>query len=390
VYSTTYILLGRSLSIYIGNPGQTLILVSIIGLSIVLINKSKIRGFLHSNESRILLLWFIWIYFIAIFVFPSYYNGPFSPIFRVIIISLLLFLYFNNARSLSHYKLLFNGFAIAAVLSVVVSLLLGLPNYFAGNRIGTIIMDNTNDYAYMLILVAFGVFYKYYTQHNKNMIWLVVLILLSLFIVLSGSRKAFLGILFFAVVFYTMRYSKGMMRKPTRIIQLLVTFFILAIVVAYVFENTLLGERLDEAYYSEKTSSNIDDRLTGRGAYYSQGYELFMDNIVIGVGIGNFHFYEHYGQVTHSEYVSLLAEGGLISFLLYFSIYFITIRNLLRLLRRRKLPPDITLAAQIFLVGLLTILLLDFGRWNYNHPQTYIFLAFANQLSRYSKKQISV
>lgn len=109
-----------------------------------------------------------------------------------------------------------------------------------------------------------------------------------------------------------------------------------------------------------------------RFAYMDLGIELFKSNPVLGIGIGNANIYTQmlYGHdaYLHNNYIELLACGGIVGFLVFYSMHiYLTIKFIkYRKLRDREYD--------ICIVLLIVNLIVDYGVVSYYDKANYLFL----------------
>jgi len=133
-----------------------------------------------------------------------------------------------------------------------------------------------------------------------------------------------------------------------------------------------LGIRLVEAYKHEAKAKSSEERLTGRGFHYVQGVAAFKEHPIIGVGLDNINRYFGTRLASHSEYVSMFAETGVVGFLLYFTGIFLLLKKLINI-RNASFGID-KQQILILVFAFITILLIAFGRWNYDDGVYWIFV----------------
>ena len=109
-----------------------------------------------------------------------------------------------------------------------------------------------------------------------------------------------------------------------------------------------------------------------RFAYTELGLKLFKEHPLVGIGIGNANLYTqmYYGHnhYLHNNYVELLACGGIIGFLIYYSIWIYLLGVFIVCRKQRSREYDICLI--LFIVRLI----LDYGAVWYYSKDTYFFL----------------
>ncbi|HEX03529.1 MAG TPA: O-antigen ligase family protein [Bacteroidetes bacterium] len=180
-------------------------------------------------------------------------------------------------------------------------------------------------------------------------------------IIFTGSRKGMLGLglaISLYYIFQIMRKGKRKRLKDFLLFTLLM--MVVLTLIPIILNETLAGKRLQEFMtdpLSEQKRINM----------YLDGWQMFLDNPIFGVGLGNYRLLSPYQSAAHSDYMEILTGTGIIGFVLYFSMYFV---GLARLLRVRKLPLSnnehhhIRMLLALFIVEVV----LNFGRSVYISP----------------------
>ena len=227
---------------------------------------------------------------------------------------------------------------------------------------------NANGLAYCSLYVIFSIFYLY--KKNKHLLWrsvLIVLFVVSIIaIVYSGSRKGFLGFLSFVALWFLYCKSKYFFKKP--IYSFLLLFFLSATIymgTEFVMTKTYLGKRLNYA----KREGN-----PARAQMYKEGFELIAKNPITGVGLSNYRVYSSTGQYSHSDYIEVAANTGIVGFAIYFSIYLILWRRLKKVDRMARIY-ELSDFVGIAKASIITILIMAAGRPNIISKLTWIYMA---------------
>ncbi len=332
-------------------------------------------------EQILLLTWFFWCLFTINFFHDHIYQYETFPLLlKLVLMCVVLFLTYNCVILKNPLKVLFVGFFLGGVLISILSVISGQvvsviikPDHL--NRLGSEIVGNSNDYAYLLMFAIFAcVYFLYLTPKKYKKIFLLAFIaLLFFFIVLSASRKALLCTLsFFLLAFYN--YYQPSKKKKILISIPFILF--MGCLIITIGTQTFMGERLQKGLEIEVQADSLTQRAHGRGRLYVQATELLPKHFIVGVGLGNFHLVDEFSEASHSEYISLLIGTGIPGFILYFLVYLLIF---LRLNKIKKFSRDKNTIFNCKLLQsiIITILLIDFGRWNYSHYITYIFMAVA-------------
>lgn len=267
------------------------------------------------------------------------------PLLQLIVVGVLLVDYINN---LEKVDMVFSFFLASSVIllmflfimtpqSVWVSAMkISVNASSAADRIGPSIGFQAN---WMGIICAFSIiiWIYYYSKYKKNKkLSILMILLLSIIVIFTKSRKAFI-ILIFGPMMYWLLYKP---RKKTILLIIpaivLVVFGAIWSVFNIPFLYKMVGFRLIGLFSVFDPSIVPDASITTRADMVEIGIELFKQNPIGGVGFGNFshhYFYNYSGWAetyAHNNYVELLADTGIIGFVLYYTIPFIMIFTIVK------------------------------------------------------------
>jgi len=232
---------------------------------------------------------------------------------------------------------------------------------------------NPND---MAVLMYFGFVIIAYLW-NKGLIYKVLSIvyipLAFSNIALSGSRKGFLGVALFIILFFISSYLPSLSRKNlAKVVTSLIIIFSLAFViynwVVPMYSDSILFERLFQSYSNDESAIN-------RLEMYRQAFDLFKEYPLFGVGFDNYKYFSTFGVFSHSTYAEVLSCTGIIGTVIYFSIYVSIVCKLLKLYIakfKQKLPINVE---GILLSFFIVDLFLAAVRIDLYDPVIYVFLA---------------
>lgn len=166
-------------------------------------------------------------------------------------------------------------------------------------------------------------------SHYLNKSNIVNTMLLSgipiLAIILCGSRNGF-GIVLFALLSFILGFLFKKKLSIKNCIILLVVFVFVYYSVDYILNNTILGERVlmsqDKSEDFNLNTGTVLDYLGERGVYYLLGWNNFLEHPWFGIGMYNFLNYNKYDFPLHTEYMTHIAEGGIIGAALYFTFIY--------------------------------------------------------------------
>ena len=213
------------------------------------------------------------------------------------------------------------------------------------------------------------VFVACFRNLNKwlNTTWLISIVAIaaaSIFMI--ATRKAFVG-LFIILFFWLLSKYKLLSFKRAPI--LLFSFYIIYKIILYVLSNTALGERflmLEEDNVFNTTEYSWFNILGDRSYYYIEGWRLFLEHPVFGIGLRNFKSAMEGDYVIHSEYMVQLCECGLIGSLIFISFYVSLFR---RVFYTRKV---LKWLFYTFLSWMFFMLFIDLTAWTYQFSVYFV------------------
>jgi O-antigen ligase len=230
---------------------------------------------------------------------------------------------------------------------------------------------NDNDFAYCLLMVIIACFFFLRTRPSllrRVILWTIVVITCS-FIILSASRKGFLGVIAFIFLWWQFcrekRLSRNMLWGYVIVVGLIAGMGFTAY---YMIHKTYLGQRFNQVEEDTGNQKRIQ--------MYEEGYNMIKKYPVFGVGLNNYRRLSSFGLYSHSDYTEVAANTGIVGAILYFSIFVVLWRRLSRV-RVMTRDPELLYTIGILKGSVLVILLLAFGRVNVTSKLTWIFLAAA-------------
>jgi len=216
----------------------------------------------------------------------------------------------------------------------------------------------------------------YMLIQNKKIHAYDMLSLPALFLILAtGSRKAILIVAcgFMGIMLLKNWNKRNMGKSLLKIIGVVLGLIIIFILISRLPIFSGMMERLDDIV----TALNGTDYRRGNSAwirfeYVLLGIKIFMQNPILGIGLGNTNFYTQamYGHFhyLHNNYVELLAATGIVGTVMYYSIYIHILSVFWKYRKYRNAEYDICL------VILLIRLVMDFGAVFYYSKVAYGFL----------------
>lgn len=232
------------------------------------------------------------------------------------------------------------------------------PNLFGGYMLSA--------FPCTLLLVFLPVFNKHYKTAAYGLLFFI---LCATSIVLTGCRGAYIGLFFELVllVIFTYRFLKPYYKK----LFLLVTSALSGLVLLFILSITSLRARIFSIFAMRDDSSN-----SFRFNVYNSCIEMFKDNWLLGIGVGNQNFREIYGLYmktgfdalsAYNIYLETAVESGIFALLAFLGFVFTNIYLAVRYIFRKKNPKVLYLA--IALISLCGMLLHGFVDTVFFRPQ---------------------
>lgn len=197
-------------------------------------------------------------------------------------------------------------FIIYAVLSVTV--LGAQTNADSERSLGA--LWNEGPLTALFIVFFLGLLYVNNWLTIRNLIPLILFVFVI--IALGGTRKAFGG----AILLLATLVISQLTFSPRKIIMMLILAGFAYCGYTYVMEHTSMGDRFKEGLEVGENTNTTNIKLLNlvgdRATFYITGWQVFSENPVTGIGLGNYMRETGSEYVIHSEYIVQLAEGGLI------------------------------------------------------------------------------
>jgi O-antigen ligase len=285
-------------------------------------------------------------------IFADNLGESFTIISRYIYSFLLYFLIVHLANSNSKIKKIIWFLIISGFLAS----LLGFYGYFIGNvsifgGIQPLKDADNNGFARFLIpFIPLSVFLlNSQEQKYKKIVLAVFFFLITAAVVLTFSRSGFLALLLVLFLIFLRQKNK---------LKILGIFFLIFLLCLPLIPLTLWTRA--STFLDVGTAGFHDGSFSERSAVVISGLNMFKDNFLFGVGVGNFpevypayvlKGFESVDKVAHNTYLSVLAELGITGFLLFITIIFWSFKNIN--ICKNDNPNLIVYGVEIALIGFL-------------------------------------
>jgi len=253
----------------------------------------------------------------------------------------LVIIVYNIARNEASRLLSTKVFVLAVTIASVLAFL-GV-GFSAEGRIGGV-LGNPNNYGATLLFAIALATYLVSTRLRKwqRVLLIVAIPWLSWNVLLSGSRTAILGLVVFVGALLLLYTRRVVTKRPFRVIM---TWVLLAGVLTAGFSSIFnldlrVQRRLDNMWLVVR-GTNLQDLPEGslitRYRFIRTAFQVWRDHPLLGVGTNQFRYYATeynpnvFASYAHSDYAEILADFGLIGFLLYYVFFFLLSMRVLRL-----------------------------------------------------------
>jgi len=229
------------------------------------------------------------------------------------------------------YMLIINRHSITGVNTGIQSTAnrLGGQNGWNANSIG------------MLMSIGF-IIYFYLFQTEKRIVFKILYglacVLATFIALVTGSRKAFVTVIVGAVA-YLLFDAKGKRSRNIIIITGVITI-LYYIVRKIPYFYAIIGWRLDGALALFIGKGVVDHSTMIRSQFVEAGIKVFLSHPILGVGIDCFRQYNAaitgYSWYAHNDYVEILADLGIVGFLIYYVAYAYLFKNFYKRFKEDK------------------------------------------------------
>lgn len=293
------------------------------------------------------------------FVFSPKYSNILSDGPQMMLVSLAISQRVKSKEDVIRFYKIF----LIAVAYMLVTIVARTPvwYYTSGKRIGTVTGLWVNSLAQIYAIVLAFLFYFLSTApQRKKKYYLLFIVVLGLFTLLTGSKN---GILMFVAITLLTYFFHGNFTGKVKIIVLsailgsLILFLIFNVQMLY----DIIGYRMDTFIDVLLTGDLSQDSSTNtRSELMGFAWKMFKERPLLGWGFANVAAYvarQGYFIVTyaHSNYLELLADVGLAGTLIFYAPHIVTVCRLIkRVFMERKKDMLSCMALALMLVILIT------------------------------------
>ena len=380
-----FVVSAMTLSYLPGLSKVTIIIGFTISILYLLYHLSSRKGF--QPEFIIYFSWVCWSLTGAfVCVNQEAFWNKFSTIFQI---SIMIFIISGITYTSKNLRINVFSLLLGITVLLIISFYKGeinlsfLKEQF---RLGGVI-GNANMFAFHMLFGIWSILYSYNRKMStmKKMLIVSIITVLSIMILLTGSRKSFLAeILFFNIlILYNLRAN--VKRVQLSILGSVFMAVIIFYFVDYTLKETYMGERLLSIQKDYEEGHSIHKRQQ----MYKVGFEIIDRNPILGIGIGNYYWLvgKEVGGYSHSDFIEVGSGTGIVGLLIYYSIY-IVIWHRLSWIRKNTSNPRIQYHIALFKASIIVIFLLGLGAPYYYVKIFWIYLASVFGYTRYIEHRI--
>lgn len=341
----------------------------LLSLLVLIVNLNNIR-FWSTIKIPSIFTWFVWCVYASIaWVVIGVNDSGLSPsVFLLNKIFISFFILYISCYESKHDP---DGFSKMVLYAFILYTLIGIVFNDAGVAREDNKMGNNLPLNALCMFAIAGI--RYIKGWDKSRMFFISLILFTLTVFISETRKALMTEL---ILILFIIYIKFKITNLKNIVFLIVIIFGLYFLSGYVFENTGIGDRFSNiSQVGERYNTSdyaILDLLGDRAYFYINGWELFLDNPIFGIGIRNFAHQMNADLPIHSEYIVQLCETGIIGtilFIVFYGCYF-------KKLARMKNYPNEKNMRIFFYAWAAVMLFLSLTTWTYEFPRYFCITGF--------------
>lgn len=317
-------------------------------------------------------IWILWVLYCFINLLVKGLNLPLTslPIWTLVHLFLPLTAMLAVYRcAIYDYKGLVRFLSLLFLFFVVV----GFFNVGNTENINDRYTNDMGNYFFnaSIMLIPFVILSVHEHKNNgyeNNLLVYAAILFLLFILVLSGERKALFGLI---IIIAGYVLAKGSKLKASSIIMIILLLVASYFILPKILEHTIAGQRMTEQMNESQFSDNVFLKIMGdRAVMYMEGFDLFLENKLTGIGLTNYLQYGSLPFPLHTEYMVQLTECGIIGSVLFLIFYFGMIIRLTKLFKEEK---QYRFDLFVFAGTLLAILEINFTAWTYDVFPYFMF-----------------
>lgn len=316
-------------------------------------------------------------------------NSVIVSCFTTLILGCCLQYNINSKEDVLFFLKAFMVASVALILNLISVYGINTFRYIQQSEVSIRIGDDVSNansvgisMAYGSIIAVFFLVYnsnKYYSVLYK-IVHLSIILLSSVFVLLSGSRKA-LVILFvgFGILFVFCGKKESIAKRLSSILLACIVVLILLYALNNVPAFSLIYKRMDSLLSGLSGKGSLDYSSRERFRFIDEGWNAFLKHPFLGQGAYSSYMYFH--TYSHNNFIEVLMNTGLIGFLIFYTPY---IKNCFELFRTSR--HDNTY--WILLILYLWVIFGGYGMVTYFNKIEFFIVIIVNQWLIFNKKEM--
>lgn len=291
---------------------------------------------------EIWLISFIVLGFISLFWSLSVSTGM-DVLKNLIVFLVVIVLIHSSVNYGFNINILLKCYFVAIVINAIYIVLTIDISQLGETQLGTHVLEgwNGNGIGFMTARgVLFGLYLFGQTKKKiEKALYILVVVLLSILTMYTGSRTAFIVLVVELVLMFWMSNPKKIIRNMI-ITVVVITAFLYLIMNVEDFYN-VLGSRMEGLFALFTGEGKVDSSSDIRDTFINNGKQWFSENPLFGYGINNYKILNQgvTGRFTysHNNFIELAVNLGVIGLVWYYSVYLKVIVKLLRSFKNNPL-----------------------------------------------------
>ena len=301
---------------------------------------------------------------------PSLTYRRMTTVVETILFMWVLFLYYKDQKTIQ--GMLDVIYVAGIIVSIYAIYIYGLSNIrliiASGDRAGNS-FTNINTIGMMsaisLVIVCSRIVNR---QYSINMLFSIPCLVMVL---ASGSRKAFAILGIGIVMLFTLKAIKNgnsILDTMLKVMIIVAIVYLSSQIILSASTLRSVSAPMMRLFHYFGGSGATDESVRRRMNFFALGFQQFARTPLFGLGIGNSSLIIGRDTYLHSNYIELLACGGIVGFLIYYLPHIYIVKKMIQL---RFVPNE---GRDICVVLLLVLIICDFGQVSYFSKENYYYL----------------
>ncbi|HOJ19260.1 MAG TPA: O-antigen ligase family protein [Ignavibacteriaceae bacterium] len=330
-----------------------------------------------SKDKRLnlpIVIWGIWMIYALVNTLVQGMNFDMESwqFFYYLSAPLILIYLINLNKDITEFSRLLNTVTFSAYIGTLIVVFFETSRFYSGEGFRLGYTMNANEIGIASLFTLLFLYLNYSFNQIKFRTLLILALLPTYVVLLSGSRAAFIPFVFlFASHFFIAKYKNKIVKIPLLVIGVILFFALMN----FIESNFIVMERirdLNKEAYSTVNTGTVLDNLGSRAQYFYYGSEIFRRNPIWGIGLGNYRIHNPINrQPNHVEIMIQLSELGIIGFILFLTFNLWILRKFIYIWKNTKEQRKQTAS---LIIGFICILALSFTTYTYSNLSVFAYL----------------